>query len=107
MDQVWSLFERYSTMSTPMSQVFLSFSLGVLFSPWSWGLFYLTLYIILFEIVLYCISGPPDDSVRIADYPDGLYYAWTRLGVLSAAYSGYIIGMTVCKRHPLDPECGC
>lgn len=96
---IWSELWR---VNTPISQVFLSFALGVLFSPWSYGLFWLTVYLIFYELISYIVSPEMDNETRMVDYPDGLYYAWVRLGVLCASYSGYVIGMTICQRDPID-----
>jgi hypothetical protein len=98
----WSLL-WYGPVNTPIAQLMTSFALGVLFSPFSSGLFYLTLYIAIYEFLYYVLSGGKiHPAGRIADYDDDLYYAFVRLGVVSASYSGYIIGMTLCDRDPLS-----
>lgn len=37
------------------SQVVISFFLGILFAPWSYGLLYLIIFFIIYEIVYFCI----------------------------------------------------
>lgn len=96
------LWNSYCDMNTPIAQIFVSFAMGVLFSPWSYGLFWLTIWLIVFEFGCYIMTGKMRDDTRMVDYPDGLYYAWVRLGVLCAAYSGYIVGMVVVNRDPIN-----
>lgn len=65
-----------------MMQLITTFSLGVLFSPWSYGIFYLLLFIIMYEVVFFYYTGPYNPYWN----PE------VRGGVILAAILGFIVG---------------
>lgn len=78
--------------STPMMQVILAFSFGVILSPWSYGLFFLFVGIIFYEIFLYVFT-----------HGNERYYdVFTRCGVIYASILGYIIGRTITNMDVLN-----
>jgi hypothetical protein len=78
-----------------LAQLISSFCLGVLFSPWSWGLVYYIAFLLIYEIL-------------------SAYYTWcqlpywrlsTRLGVIAASLLGFILGrILVGYNNPLRQE---
>lgn len=71
--------------NTPMAQVILAFAFGVLLSPWSSGLFFLTIFIIINEILFYVFTkGDPR-----------YYNVFVRTGVIYASILGFILGRTL------------
>jgi len=73
--------------NTVMAQAIVSFAYGILLSPWSQGLFFLIISIIIYEILYYVFThGNPR-----------YYQVFTRCGVICAAIAGYIIGRTICN----------
>lgn len=70
---------------TPMAQVIVALSWGILLSPWSSGLFFLIIFIILYELFYYIFTKG-----------DPLYYnLFVRTGVIFASIFGYILGRTL------------
>lgn len=70
--------------STPMYQVIFSFTIGILLSPWSSGLFFLVIFSILYEIIFYLFTfGKPK-----------FWQLQTRTAVLYSYFAGWIIGRT-------------
>lgn len=63
-------------------QLILAFTLGILLSPWSYGLLYFLLFLIAYEIVLVYMTEAQVPYWRIE----------TRLGVIAASILGFIIG---------------
>lgn len=79
--------------NTPMFQVITSFTFGVILSPWSSGLFFLTIFIILYEIFFYIFT-----------HGDQRYYdSFTRCGVICASLLGFIVGRTLSGDEILVP----
>lgn len=71
--------------NTAMVQVLTSFCFGILLSPWSSGLFFLMIYIIIYEILYYIFTkGDPM-----------FYSVFVRTGVIYASILGYIVGRTL------------
>lgn len=70
---------------TPMAQLLVSFSTGVLLSPWGSGLFFLLVSIIACEILVYFFSHSD------ASYWDNP----TRSGVILATVFGWLVGRQV------------
>lgn len=67
---------------TPTAQVISSFCVGILFSPYSWGLLYFVMFMIIFELLEYIFTqGDPE-----------FYQVTTRLGVICGYFLGWIIG---------------
>ena len=70
---------------TPVAQIIIAFAWGVLLSPWSSGLFALTIFIILHEILYYLFT-----------HGDPKYYSvFIRTGVIYTSIFGYILGRTL------------
>lgn len=70
---------------TPMAQVLISLFLGILLSPWASGLFFLTVFIIIYELLYYIFThGNPR-----------YYNLFVRTGVIYASIFGYILGRTL------------
>lgn len=79
--------------NTPMMQVITSFTFGVLLSPWSSGLFFLVVFIIIYEIFYYVFTKG-----------DARYYdSFTRCGVICSSILGYIVGRTLSGDEILIP----
>jgi 4-hydroxybenzoate polyprenyltransferase len=70
---------------TAMAQVIVALTLGILLSPWSSGLFFLIIFIILYELFYYIFTkGNPR-----------YYNVFVRTGVIFASIFGYILGRTL------------
>ena len=82
---------------TQLMQIIVAFALGVIFSPFSYGLIYLLIYLLIYEIIYLIFTQ--------ACYPYwGIVF---RLAVVSASIYGWIIGRTIVGwRNPLrnDPN---
>jgi hypothetical protein len=76
----WFQNEKY----TQMAQVISSLTLGILFSPFSYGLFFLFVFMIFYEIAYYLFTKGE------APY----YDLTTRASVINSYFLGYIIGRT-------------
>lgn len=71
--------------NTAMVQVITSFAFGILLSPWGSGLFFLIVYIIIYEILYYIFTkGDPI-----------FYSVFVRTGVIYASILGFIVGRTL------------
>ena len=79
--QSWFCNINYS----PMAQFIISIIWGILLSPWSSGLFFLVVFILVYEILYYVFTkGNP------------LYYnVFVRTSVIYGSIFGYILGRTV------------
>lgn len=79
--QWWFCNQKY----TPMAQIIVAFVWGVLLSPWSSGLFFLLLFIIVYEILYYVFTHgiPP------------YYNLFIRTGIIYSSIFGYILGRTL------------
>lgn len=77
----WFCNDKY----TPMAQLITALVWGVLLSPWGSGLFFLFVFIIIYEILYYVFTkGNP------------VYYnVFVRVGVIYASIFGYIVGRTL------------
>ncbi|CAH6418998.1 Hypothetical protein HVR_LOCUS185 [uncultured virus] len=89
--QLWQPFAKWlhwwfcNTKYTPMAQIIVAFVWGVLLSPWSSGLFFLTIFIIIYEILYYVFT-----------HGDPRYYnLFVRTGVIYSSIFGYILGRTL------------
>ena len=81
--------DKYS----PVAQTIFSFTIGVLISPWSSGLFFLIVFIIVYDILLYIFChGHPR-----------YYDVFTRAGVILGSILGWIIGRTISGDEILKP----
>lgn len=77
----WFCNEKYS----PVFQYISAFVLGVLVAPWSSGLFFLIVFIIVYELAYYTYThGNPK-----------YYSAEVRAGVILASVLGWIMGRAV------------
>ena len=84
----WFQNENY----TKMAQVISSLVLGILFSPFSYGLFFLFVFLIFYEILYYIFTlGDPK-----------YYDVETRVGVINGYILGYIIGKTATGQEVLN-----
>jgi len=86
---------------TPMVHVISAFTFGILLSPWSKGIFFLALFMVLYEISFYLLSrGDPR-----------YYNDLTRVGTMCASFLGFIVGRTIIgmpvtkKGVPWDCSC--
>lgn len=70
---------------TSLFQIILAFSVGVIFSPYSSGIFYLIVFILIFEIVYTYQNGATYNSVD---------EAFLRGGLILAAILGWLLGRT-------------
>jgi hypothetical protein len=70
---------------TPMAQLIVSISFGILLSPWSSGLFFLVTFALIYEILFYIFTkGDPE-----------YYDPFVRVTVNMGYLFGYIVGRTV------------
>jgi hypothetical protein len=77
----WFCNDKY----TPMAQIIVSTSWGILLSPFSSGLFFLLVFIIFYEILYYIFTkGDPK-----------YYNSFVRVGVICGSIFGYIVGRTL------------
>lgn len=90
MDAITSFFCNEN--NTPMAQVLISLALGILVSPWSSGLFFLLIFIIIYEIILYYCTGGHEKHWQLL----------TRAAVINASILGWIIGREVCCQNILE-----
>lgn len=71
-----------NTSNNDLAQLIASFCLGVLFSPWSWGLQWFIAFLIVYEILAIYFTRC-----------DSLYWkANIRIGVVAASLLGFILG---------------
>jgi hypothetical protein len=75
-------------------QVIIAFAVGLLFAPWSWGLAYLIIFFVIFEIGYAIIHRD---------------FSWNnimvRISVIGASFLGWLIGrLAVEDRFPLRPK---
>ncbi len=61
-----------------VAQLILSFCLGILFAPFTYGFIYYLIFLILYEIILFAMSKPWNYELRI--------------GVFAFSLIGFIIG---------------
>lgn len=76
-------------------QIIIAFMLGVLFSPWSYGLLYFLLFLLVYEIILiyFCRTHSEKWCIDV------------RIGVFAASILGFVIGRYLTGyRHPLDDD---
>lgn len=74
---------------TAMAQAIVSFTIGVLFSPWSSGIFWLSIYIIINEILTYAFTkGDPR-----------YFNSFVRCAVVCSSLLGYICGRTLAQKE--------
>ena len=77
----WFCNEKY----TPMAQMIIALVWGILLSPWASGLFFLFVFIIIYEILYYVFTrGDPR-----------YYNVFVRVSVMCASIFGYILGRTL------------
>ena len=70
---------------TAMAQVITAFVWGLLFSPWASGIFVLTIFIIIYELLAYIFTKG-----------DPVYFdPFTRAAVVCSYVLGYIVGRTL------------
>ena len=76
---------KYDIINNPMYWLGASFFSGILFSTWSWGLAYLLVGLIIYEIgyYMYC---------RYQNYQHNLQI---RIGILAGAIMGFLIGRSI------------
>lgn len=66
-------------------QIVAAFTLGIIFSPWSWGLLYFLLFIIGYELVAIYMTAAEEPYWRFE----------TRIGVIAASILGFVIGRII------------
>lgn len=77
----WFCNDKY----TPMAQTLIALVWGILLSPWASGLFFLLVFIIIYEILYYIFTrGDPKH-----------YNVFARTGIIYASIFGYILGRTL------------
>lgn len=69
----------------PMSLIILSFASGVLFGPWSWGIFPLLLFIVAYEFLYYFLTWGNNEHWQVM----------MRCVVILATLLGWIISRTI------------
>lgn len=78
--------------TSPLANVILAFCLGVLWSPWGRGLFFLIVTIIVYEILFYIFTGG-----------DPLYWqSDIRATVINAGVLGWIVGRQASGKNILE-----
>lgn len=79
--------------SPDFPQIFLAFCFGILLSPWSYGLFYFLIFLLVYEVYILLYTNQNSWKMEI------------RLGVLAASIFGFIIGRILTGwNHPLDDD---
>lgn len=69
----------------PPAQMIVSFTLGLVFSPWGWGVFWLVAYSAAYEIIYYILVAG-----------DRRYWQLeTRIGALLSTFLGWVVGRTI------------
>lgn len=76
----------------PVLQYGVSFVLGVILSPWSTGIFYLLVGLLLYEIII---------GILAASYSLP-YPVSVRAGIIGASILGFIVGRELFQQDPLD-----
>ena len=85
----WACNEKY----TPLTQLVVAFVFGILLSPWSSGIFFLVVFIIIYEWLLYVFThGNPQ-----------YWSSFTRCAVICGSVLGYIVGRTLSGDEILVP----
>lgn len=81
----------------PMYWLGASFFSGFLFSTWSWGILYLIVFLIIWEIgyYIYCYAYKGWDGYghMFGDYR--VNYFMIRLGIVAGAIMGFLIGRAI------------
>ncbi len=93
MSEVVNNLKEFSRSFTPLSEVLISFSMGVLLSPISFGLFWFLLFLIIYEVIYYCL-------VHKAFWDSN-----TRACVVIYSILGWIVGRSVRGAVIVDCEC--
>lgn len=81
----WFCSPRYS----PIGQSITSFTTGLLFSPWSSGIFYLLITVFIYEFFYYAFTKGE------APY----YILYDRCAIICAAFLGYICGRSLAQKE--------
>lgn len=68
-------------------RIFISFALGFLLSPWSWGFFYFIIFCIIIEIIYWGIWHNHIDNLQ--------YIFLSRTAYLLFSFIGWIIGRLI------------
>lgn len=77
-------------------QVIVAFWVGLIFAPWSWGLLYLIIFFVVFELVYAWIHR--DFSIN---------NILIRLAVIGASFFGWLVGRVVIEdKHPIRARYG-
>lgn len=79
--------------NTPMVQIITSVVFGMFLAPWASGLFFLVVFIMIYEILVYLFThGEPP-----------YYNLFVRVAVICASIFGYILGRTISGDEILCP----
>lgn len=79
---------------TPVAQIFASFVFGAIFAPWSWGILFLIIYFIIYEILFYIFTkGDPK-----------YWQPETRLAVFCSYILGWIVIRTIIEDSVFESE---
>lgn len=70
---------------TPTAQIIAAFVFGAIFGPWSWGIIFLLIYFIIYEILFYLFTHGDPNYWQIE----------TRLAVFCAYFLGWIVIRTI------------
>ena len=77
----------YNDDYTPLVQVITAFSLGVIFSPWTFGIIVLLFLLLIYELVIYTgTQGNP-----------GYWNFGFRGGIILAYLAGFVIGRSLLR----------
>lgn len=99
---VWGGFREMSLVGL----LILSFCMGVLLSPWSWGFWWFLVFLIVYEIVwlVYCRWWRSETITFGALLGLPSQKGWSmfaRFGIVVASIAGFLVGRTF--SHPTHP----
>lgn len=87
MDYLGHVVYKYFTLPsfTYVAQIMIAFVYGIIFSPWSYGFWWMLLFLILYEIVIASVT-----RMRMPDW-----YAPGRLAIVLFSFFGWTLGRIV------------
>ena len=78
-------FHDYLCSNNVLTSIFASFIFAMIFAPWTYGVFWLVIYILVWEIGIYFLS---------LRYP-GCWNIFARAAIIFSSILGFIVGRTV------------
>jgi len=90
---MYSLLVGSPSYASPLALILGSLCIGILLSPFGSGVFFLALFLIIWEVLFYgyCLYNQYD------------WCAPVRITALLAYVLGWIIGRSVTNNHPMEP----